>query len=363
MADVEFEHRGRLGQITLNRPEALNALTHAMVREIHAQLEAWAGDTRVAAVAIRGAGGKAFSAGGDIRALYEAGRPGGERGRANFGFYADEYRLNHRIKTFPKPYVAVMDGIVMGGGVGVSVHGSHRIATERTVFAMPETGIGLFPDVGATWVLPRLPGETGMWLALTGDRLKGRAAVEAGVADVFLTHRAAEALIEALADGFDLPTDARALPEALADAARDIASDLFEDSAGAAPPDRVRTRERDALFAGADLGDILARLEASGSDTARAIHRTILSKSPTSTTIAFRQMREGARLVRFEDAMRLEYRLARYCMEHTDFYEGVRALIIDKDGAPAWSPSTLDKVDPAEIDRAFASLGAEELSL
>ncbi|MDT8344917.1 MAG: enoyl-CoA hydratase/isomerase family protein, partial [Thermohalobaculum sp.] len=151
VSDILFERRGSLGLVTLNRPQALNALTHAMALMLERQLGAWRDDAAIAAVAIRGAGDKAFCAGGDIRALYDAGRPGGARGRANFGFYADEYRLNAAIKTYPKPYVALMDGIVMGGGVGVSIHGARRVAGERTLFAMPETGIGLFPDVGGTW--------------------------------------------------------------------------------------------------------------------------------------------------------------------------------------------------------------------
>ncbi|MEM1346732.1 MAG: enoyl-CoA hydratase/isomerase family protein [Pseudomonadota bacterium] len=338
MADVDFEVRGALGLITLNRPKALNALTHAMVGAIHAQLDAWTEDERVKTVAIQGTGDRAFCAGGDIRALYEAGRPGGARGQANFAFYADEYRLNHRIKTYPKPYVAIMDGIVMGGGVGVSLHGHVRIATERTVFAMPETGIGLFPDVGATYALPRLPGALGMWLALTGARLKDLDTLRAGVCDRIVAADKIEGVLAGLAAG-----DTPHIPPTVV-------------------PDLDERRAIDAAFSGTSVEDILERLERLGTDWAKAQHATLLAKSPMSSRIAFRQMREGAALD-FDDAMRLEYRLARYCVTQPDFYEGVRAQIIDKDNAPRWQPTTLKEANDTHVAPAFAPLGEEELSL
>ncbi|MEL6574344.1 MAG: enoyl-CoA hydratase/isomerase family protein [Pseudomonadota bacterium] len=353
--EIRFERRGRLGLVTLNRPKALNALTHAMVLALEAVLDRWAADASVEVVAITGQGDRAFCAGGDIRALYEAGRPGGERGAANFAFYADEYRLNCKIKRFPKPYVALMDGIVMGGGVGVSIHGSLRIATERTVFAMPETGIGLFPDVGATYFLPRLPGETGLWLGLTGARLKGEAAVRAGLCDHLLPAHKLDWLLDWLAEGrWSTPPDGRALT-------------LCEDDAEGGFAEHVRPaglHEQAAIdraFAARSLDGILDRLEGVGGDWAEAQIAAIRSKSPTCTSLTFRQIRAGAALG-FEDCMRLEYRLARFCMTHGDFYEGVRATIIDKDGAPRWQPSTLDMVDPAVIEGAFAPLGDGELS-
>jgi len=335
IGDILFETRGALGLVTLNRPAALNALTHGMILELDAQLEAWAEDPAIAIVAIRGAGEKAFCAGGDIRALHDAGSPGGARGAANFPFYADEYRLNTRIKRYPKPYVALIDGIVMGGGVGVSIHGTLRIATERTVFAMPETGIGLFPDVGGTHFLPRLAGETGMWLGLTGSRLKGAAVVAAGLADALVPVAGLDALIEEMAAGRE--------PE-------------LED--GPAPlPDQDRI---DRSFAAPSVTAILTALEREGAWGA-ATAETILGKSPTCTEIAFRQIRMG-RTLAFEDAMCLEYRLARFCMTHGDFYEGVRALLIDKSRPPAWSPARLDEVDQAALDAAFAP-GSDELRL
>jgi enoyl-CoA hydratase len=336
MDDILFERRGRLALVTLNREKALNALTLGMVRALHRQLDAWAADDGVAIVAIRGAGEKAFCAGGDIRALYEAGRPGGDRGRANFEFYHDEYLMNAAIKRYPKPYVALMDGVVMGGGVGVSIHGSLRIATGRTVFAMPETGIGLFPDVGGTFFLPRLPGETGMWLGLTGARLKGADTVTAGVCDRLVEPAEIDRLIESMAEG-----------------------ELPEGGPGTgALPEQARI---DRAFAGESVEAVLEALGGEG-DWGAAQAGAIRGKSPASTRLAFRQIREGARLS-FEECMRLEYRLARFCMTHGDFYEGVRTTLIDKDEAPLWDPPTLAEADDALVAPAFAPLGEEELPL
>jgi enoyl-CoA hydratase len=239
-----------------------------------------------------------------------------------------------------------MDGIVMGGGAGVSVHGSHRLAGERTLFAMPETGIGLFPDVGGTWFLPRMPGETGLWLGLTGARLGPADAVSAGVCDLYAPSARHPEALEALADG--------AAPcEALA--------------AIAAPPPGGGTLAglRDAIdrcFGGDSVAAVLAALEAEGTAWALAQREEILKKSPTSTLVAFRQIRAG-RSLDFAGCMALEYRLARFCMTRPDFYEGVRAAVIDKDAAPCWTPRRLEDVDPKAIDAAFAPLPhGEELT-
>ncbi len=351
--DILFEERGPLGLVTLNRPKAMNALTHAMALALEARLKTWAEDPAIRAVAITGAGERAFCAGGDIRALYEAGLVDGRvDGRATFGFYADEYRMNALIKRYPKPYVAFIDGVTMGGGVGVSIHGFRRVAGDATVFAMPETGIGLFPDVGGTWFLPRLPGETGMWLALTGARLGPADAVTAGLCDLDIpAHRHGQA-IDALAEADYGATDEDAMT------AVDWALNAF-----AREPEGGRLAALrpaiDRLFAGDSVEAILAALEADGSDWAREQRAAILAKSPTSTRIAFRQIREGARLD-FAGCMALEYRLARYCMSHPDFYEGVRALLIDKDNAPRWSPATLAEADAAHVAEAFAPLPAGE---
>lgn len=348
-AEILFERRGRLGLITLNRPQALNALTHGMALALERQLGHWRDDPAVAAVAIRGAGDRAFCAGGDVRALYEAGRPGGERGRNTFGFYADEYRMNARIRRFPKPYISLMDGIVMGGGVGVSIHGALRVATERTVFAMPETGIGLFPDVGGTWFLPRLPGRIGMWLGLTGSRLRGEDAVRAGVCDGYIASSRIEALIDLMAEADWSRGGPR---EVLAGAG--IAWEV--------PGDLPHLADIHYLFSFGSVELTLRALAEAGSDWATRQRDTILTKSPTCTRIAFRQISTGGDLT-FEDCMRLEYRLARFCMMQPDFYEGVRAAIIDKDNAPRWDPPTLAEATDAFVAPAFEPLGAEELRL
>jgi enoyl-CoA hydratase len=354
MADIEFEQRGVLGLVTLTRPKAMNALTHAMALALEAQLDAWAEDGGVAVVAIRGAGEKAFCAGGDIRALYEAGRPGGERGRANFPFYADEYRLNWKIHHYPKPYVALMDGVVMGGGVGVSIHAARRIAGDRTLFAMPETGIGLFPDVGGTWFLPRLPGETGMWLGLTGARLKTADVLAAGICDHYLPSDRTDELIRALSE---IEIGQREPIEAV-----DRVIEAFARQPETEPTLPALRPAIDRCFAGGSVEAVLEALAAEGTDWAAAQRAAILAKSPTCTRIAFRQIREGAGLS-FSDCMALEYRLARFCMERPDFYEGVRATIIDRETPARWDPATLAEADEAFVAPAFAPLGAEELSL
>ncbi|MEO1293007.1 MAG: enoyl-CoA hydratase/isomerase family protein [Pseudomonadota bacterium] len=350
--EILFETRGLLGLITLNRPEALNALTHGMALALEAKLRDWIADDAVAAVAIQGAGDKAFCAGGDIRQLYDTGQADPARdGAGNFAFYADEYRLNTLIKRYPKPYVSLIDGICMGGGVGVSIHGRYRIGGDRLVFAMPETGIGLIPDVGATFFLPRLPRHAGFFAGLTGARMKAADCVETHVVDYYVRSETFPALLEAMAAApFDDDSD-------------EVLSELIATHASPPPPAPLKPHldAVDEIFGAESVSEILARLDA-GNDWAQKQAAVIRQKSPTSTSITHRQLRAGAGLT-FEDCMRLEYRLARHCMTHPDFYEGVRAVIIDKDGAPHWRPATLDTVDPAEIEQAFAPLGDEELPL
>lgn len=349
--EILFEQRGRLGLITLNRPQALNALTHGMILALDAHLSDWSGDDTIDVVAIRGAGEKAFAAGGDIRALYDAGQ-GGKTGARNFRFFADEYRLNTKIKRYPKPYIAIMDGIVMGGGVGVSIHGMRRIAGDRTVFAMPETGIGLFPDVGGTYFLPRLPGRVGMWLGLTGARLKTADAVVCGICDFHIPTPVMEELLDALAR---IEIGDREPMEVIDWIIQSLARVPEEDTV----LDQHRARI-DRCFGGDSVEGILSALDADEHYWAGEQAAAIATKSPTSTRIAFRQIREGATLG-FKDCMRLEYRLARYCMTHPDFYEGVRAAILDKDGAPIWSPATLADATEDHVAEAFAPLGPDDL--
>lgn len=339
--EVLFATRGAAAIITLNRPKALNALTLGMVRAIHPKLSEWAGDPGIQCVIIEAAGDKAFCAGGDIRALYDWGRAGDSTA---LDFWREEYRLNHFIKRYPKPYVALMDGINMGGGVGLSALGSHRIATEKLTFAMPETGIGLFPDVGGTYFLPRAPGEAGLYLGLTGARLKAADAIYAGIADAYVPSARLEILKDRLAGGTPIR-------EALADVAEEE---------GAAPLAGLQAAI-DRHFGRDSVADILASLRAEGGDWATKTAETIESKSPTSTLVAFRQIRAGANLD-FEECMKLEFRLINGFVKGHDFYEGVRAVVIDKDQAPKWKPATLAEMSAQDLDGYFSSLGDGELS-
>lgn len=342
--ELTIARKGRAVVMTLNRPAALNALTHAMVRAYAAVLDAVEHDPAIDVVVVRGAGDRAFSAGGDIRDLYEQGVTRGLAGAPEqLGFFVDEYRLNHRCHAFPKPIVALIDGIVMGGGVGVSFHGRHRVGTEKTAFAMPEVGIGFFPDVGATWCLPRLPHGIGTWLALSGERVRAADCRFTGLT----THTAASA---------DLDRLEAALCET-GRAAETLAA--FDRDPGPAPLAPLAATI-DRLFAGASVEEILSALDAEaegGRDEAAAFAaraaRTIRTKSPTSLAVALRQMRTG-RDLSFAECMRVEYRIVCRILAGHDFYEGVRSVIIDKDGAPRWRPSSVGEVDPAEIARHFA---------
>ncbi|HJW42672.1 MAG TPA: enoyl-CoA hydratase/isomerase family protein, partial [Rhizomicrobium sp.] len=340
--EIQFEQRGAVGLITLNRPKALNALTHGMVVALHAQLKEWAVDDAVKTVVIQGAGERAFCAGGDIRTLYDSGKAGTPYA---IEFYRGEYLLNAFIKHFPKPYVAMLHGFVMGGGVGVSVHGSHRIADETMVFAMPETGIGLFPDVGGSFFLPRLPGAIGLYLGLTGARLKTADALYAGVATHFVPAARRGTLLERLCEG-------RGVDMALGDVADAIPDTYLS----------VHRAKIDSIFSQESVEAIMAALDADHTDWADDTAGTIRTKSPTAAKLAFRQIHEGARLD-FDGCMRMEFRLVNRVIAGHDFYEGVRATIIDKDGAPKWQPATLAEVTDKDIDAYFAPLGDKELPL
>jgi len=347
-SDLLFERRGVAGLVTLNRPQALNAVSHAMVRELSRQLAEWESDPAVTRVVVTAHGSRAFSAGGDLRALYDLGRAG--RYEEALGFFREEYALNAAIKRYRKPYVALIDGIVMGGGVGISVHGSHRVAGDKLVFAMPEVGIGFFPDVGGTWFLPRLPGRLGTYCALTGERLDAADAVAAGVA----THRVPSARFPDLA-------------EALCGA---VAVDAILGAFAEPPAHGAVVARRDAidrLLRADRIEDVLAALDAEASQngthaafalTTAALIRT---KSPTSLKVALEQMRRGATLD-FTECMRTEFRIVSRIVRGHDFYEGVRAVIVDKDQAPRWQPPTLEAVGAAEVERHFVPL-ARELDL
>ena len=348
-AEILFERRGAAGIVTLNRPKALNAVTHGMVLDLRDQLTIWSDDPAITRVVIQAAGERAFSAGGDIRALYDLGKAG--KHAEALQFWRDEYPLNAAIKNFRKPYVALIDGIVMGGGVGVSVHGSHRVAGDRFQFAMPEVGIGFFPDVGATWFLPRTPGELGTYCALTGERF--------GIADAcggrLATHRIPSARFGALLDGLTGTVSVDAVLSA------------FAEPAGEGPI-LVRRGAIDRLFAGSKVEGILEALEreaASSSADAEFAEKsaaTIRMKSPLSLKLALAQVRRGKNWD-FETCMRAEFRIVSRVIQGHDFYEGVRAVIVDKDNQPRWQPATLAGVSETEVDRHFAPLGADELRL
>ncbi len=344
-AEVLFARVGAMGVITLNRPDALNALTLNMVRLVTPVLHDWADDPGVAHVVIEGAGEKGFCAGGDIRALYDWGRAGAPEA---VEFYREEYALNRLIKIFPKPYIALIDGITMGGGVGVSVHGAYRIATERTIFAMPETGIGLLPDVGGTFFLPRLRGETGAWMVLTGARLKAAAACAVGIATHFMPRAQLPLLKADLAKGGDA----------------DAILAKHQQPAGHGVGDGISASQQadiDRLFSGQGVLDIIAALQADASDWARKQLATINTKSPTSAAVALRQMRDGAK-AGFDECMRIEMRAVSRLMTLPDFYEGVRAVIIDKDNQPQWSPARHEDITDMQIDAIFSPLGEDELN-
>lgn len=344
--EIICEARGAAGVVILNRPKALNALSHGMVRELARALAAWENDPQITRIVVTAAGGKAFCAGGDIRALHDLGKAG--RHGEMLTFWAEEYVLNAHIKRYPKPYLSLIDGIVMGGGVGISLHGSHRIAGERYLFAMPEVGIGFFPDVGATYALPRLPGSAGIYLALTGDRIGAADAVALGLA----THAVPSARMAELADAL---TGRGAVDGILAEFTHD-------------PGPETLAAERATIaecFGAPDLAAIRDRLERkakAGDGFAAKTLQTLAVKSPTSLAITFEQMRRGATLD-FDEAMRTEYRIVSRVARSPEFYEGVRAVVIDKDHAPRWQPASLDAVEPAAIAGYFAPLGADELRL
>ncbi|MGC1304741.1 MAG: enoyl-CoA hydratase/isomerase family protein [Caulobacteraceae bacterium] len=328
---------GGWGRLTLNRPKALHALNTEMCRLMIHALLAWWADPAVKAVLLDHSGERGFCAGGDIRMIAESGAKDGAEARAFFG---EEYRLNALLFGYEKPIVAVMDGIVMGGGVGISAPANYRVATERTVFAMPETGIGLFPDVGGGWFLPRLPGETGMWLALTGARIRAADCMLLGIATDYVRQGRVEAL----------KSELLARPEAT-----ETVLTEFEDEAGE-PPLAQHREVIDRTFAGDSVEAIFQALEEDGSDWARQQLEVLKTKSPQAMKVAFRQLRQGRDMQRFEDEMAVEYRIAsRVCRLH-DFQEGVRAVIVDKDNAPRWKPATLGGVGDARLDDIFAGM-------
>lgn len=333
------ERTGALGRIRLNRPKALNSLTLAMVRDIERALDDFEADAQVAAVLLTGEGERGLCAGGDIRMIYEGGRAGTD---APATFWREEYRLNARIARLGKPYVAVMDGIVMGGGVGVSVYGTHRIATERTRLAMPETGIGFFPDVGASWFLTRQDGELGTYAALSGDQLSAADAIALGLADVFVPSGRLARLIETLAA---LPADATG-----ADVSAAIAAHTEAAGPAAVAPHRP---DIDRLFAFDTVEEIVGALERDGSPFAKKTRAVLQTKSPLSLKVTLRLLRLGRAASSLEACLEKEFAATAAVLRSHDFYEGVRAAVIDKDRNPQWRPARLAEVTDEAVAAFF----------
>ncbi|UED87939.1 enoyl-CoA hydratase/isomerase family protein [Streptomyces profundus] len=334
---------GRAARITLNRPHVLNALNHAMVRRIAEALTAWEHEPGVETVVITGAGERGLCAGGDIRAIHDDAREGD--GTVAAAFWRDEYRLNARVARYPKPYVAVMDGIVMGGGVGISAHGGVRLVTERSTLAMPETGIGFVPDVGGTHLLAHAPGELGTHLGLTGARIGAGDALLCGLADHYLPSASIGALVEELTT--------RPVSDAIARHVR------------AAPVGELAARREwiDACYAADTVEEIVSRLRAHGDPHAKEAAETLLTKSPTALKVTLASLRRARRLGSLERVLDQEYRVSLAALATPDLVEGIRAQVIDKDRGPRWSPARLGEVTEAEVARFFAPVGAHELGL
>ncbi len=343
--DIVVREFGSLRRITLNRPKALNAVTLDMAVTMTDLLRSWADDAAVGAVLLDGSGERGFCAGGDIRALYEAAKAGDSLPAR---FWATEYRLNVMLARYRKPVIVLMDGLVMGGGVGLSAHAAHRIVTERSAIAMPETGIGYFPDVGASYVLARAPGFTGTYLELTGDRIGAADAIYCGMADIHI----------ATARLANIPAALRDCRTASAVTAR------LQELSSPPPPGRLPAARRwiDACFAADSVEDIVARLFDRDEAEARAALDVLRKVSPTSLKITLRNLRSALSFGTLEQSFQQDYRISLACAAGHDFIEGIRAAIVDKDKNPAWRPGTLAEVTAEMVDRHFRSVGALELT-
>ena len=339
--EILFDEADGWGIVTLNAPQRLNALSHAMCRRLGEVLARWRADTAIRAVLLKAAGDRAFCAGGDIRALYDA-RIGGDT-RGAVAFFADEYLTNWRVARFPKPYVSLIDGAVMGGGVGISVHGRYRVATERALFAMPECGIGLYPDVGATHVLPRLPGSAGMWMGLTGARLGQGDMLGLGLATHTVPSGALER-VEARLRAVDWRDGAHEAVEAALDSCHEVP--------GAPTPAIDARHEINAAFDKGSVEKIVAALEGMGGDWAGEQLAALQRGAPLSLKVTHRALTLGRRLD-ITHALRMEYALTRRFVETGAFMEGVRAQIIDKDRQPRWPHPALASVTDAEVTAMF----------
>ena len=345
--DLIARREGAAGVIRLNRPKAINAVTLEMFRDIEKALDEFEADPAVGLILLEGAGERGLCAGGDIRALYESSKVKGDLGKI---LWREEYILNARIAKFAKPYVAFMDGIVMGGGVGLSAHGSHRIVTERTRLAMPEVGLGFFPDVGGTWLLSRSPGEIGTYFGLTGQTMNGPDAVYARFADAVVPSSKLAALREALVN----------LGAGSGVNEVNAAIDGFATGETSGPVAALQP-QIDLWFAPDRMQDIVAALQRDGSELAQSTLKTLNEKSPRGMVVALRLLRLARASSSLEECLVREYRAALEVFASDDFREGVRAAVIDKDRNPRWSPPAIEDVTPGMVAPYFAEIGADEL--
>jgi enoyl-CoA hydratase len=345
--DLIARREGAAGIIRLNRPKAINAVTLEMFRDIDKALDVFLSDPAVGVIVLEGAGDRGLCAGGDIRALYESSKVRGDLGKI---LWREEYVLNARIAAFPKPYVAFMDGIVMGGGVGLSAHSRHRVVTERTRLAMPEVGLGFFPDVGGTWLLARAPGEIGTYFGLTGQTMNGPDAVYAGFADAVVASGKLAALREGLTKirAGATSSEVKAL------------IDSFATGEAAGPVAAIRPRI-DSWFAHDRMEDIVAALKEDGSELALTTLKTLNEKSPRGMVVTLRLLRLARASSSLQECLVREYRAALEVFASDDFREGVRAAVIDKDRAPHWSPPRIEDVTPAMTAPYFTEIGVDEL--
>ena len=345
--DLIARREGAVGVIRLNRPKAINAVTLEMFRDVDKALDAFEADPAVAVILLEGAGERGLCAGGDIRALWESSKVKGDLGKI---LWREEYILNARIKKFPKPYVSFMDGIVMGGGVGLSAHSSHRVVTDKTKLAMPEVGLGFFPDVGGTWLLSHSPGEIGTYFGLTGQTMNGPDAIHAGFADAVVPSGKLADLREALTKVRAGITSAEV--KAL------IAGFATGETAGpvAAMQDKI-----DVWFAYDRMEDIIAALQRDGSELALSTLKTLSEKSPRGMVVTLKLLRLARTSRSLEECLVREYRAALEVFASDDFREGVRAAVIDKDRSPKWSPPRIEDVTPEMVVPYFAEIGANEL--
>jgi enoyl-CoA hydratase len=346
-ADLIVRREGSAGIIRLNRPKAINAMTLEMSEGIDRALDQFEADGAVAVVVLEGAGERGLCAGGDIRGLYDSSRAGGDLGKR---FWRQEYVMNARIAKYPKPYVAFMDGLVMGGGVGLSAHASHRVVTERTKLAMPEVGLGFFPDVGGTYLLSRAPGEIGTYFGLTGQTMNGPDAIHARFADAVVPSAKLAGLREVLT---------KVRPGTTSSEVRTLIGD-FATGETAGPVAAMQARI-DALFAHERMQDIIAALHRDGSELAQATLRTLGEKSPRGMVVTLKLLRLARQTATLEECLVREYRAALEVFRSDDFREGVRAAVIDKDRNPKWSPPRIEDVTPDMVAPYFAEIGADEL--